>query len=170
MMVMMHVDQTYELTFTVETEVMLDLVKGDGNDCPDEAIRYLGNLIPEGATARLRITARGVEDLRYDKDGNGNFSFTVKPTSHTFAPAAWDNEGPFLKFIEQVQDASTVVLTITAQDESGVKSVMYSVDHGPPAFYQGPIKLSRGQAHNIIAFADDILGNRGGGYEYTTKP
>lgn len=169
MMVIMSVDRTYELTFTPEWDFLLELVKGVGNTCPDEAIRYLGPLFPEGTTARLRITPRGVEDLRYNTSGNGNFSFSIKPTSHTLAPAAWDTDGPSLKFAEQAQDANTVLVIISAQDESGVKTVMYAIDDGPPQVYQKPIRLTRGRVHNIMAFADDTLGNRGNSYEYATK-
>lgn len=169
MMVIMSVDRTYELTFTPEWDFLLELVKGVGNTCPDEAIRYLGPLFPEGTTARLSITPRGVEDLRYDSSGNGNVSSTKKPTSHTFAPTAWDTEGPGVKFAEQALDANTVLVIITAQDESGVKTVRYAVDDGPPQVYQKPIRLTRGRVHNIMAFADDTLGNRGDAYQYATK-
>lgn len=170
MMVIMYVNRSYELTFTPESEVMLDLVKGVGNDCPDEAIRYLGELIPDGATARLRITPHGVEDLRYDKSGNGDFSLTVKPTSHTFAPAAWDTRGPYLKISQQVQDANTLLIHIAAEDESGVKSVIYTIDDSKVYYLDKPIKVDRARPHLIRAVADDVLGNRGGMYEYTTKP
>lgn len=170
MTVVMPVNRTYELTFTTEWEIMLELVKGAGNECPDEAIKYLGQLVPEGATARLRITPRGVEDLRYDKGGNGNFSSTIKPTSHVFAPAAWESDGPSLKFSQQVHDANTLTIIITAEDESGVKTVMYSVDDSKPYRYDKSIKVDRARPHLIRAFADDVLGNRSDVYEYTTKP
>lgn len=168
--VIMPVDRTYELTFTTKWELMLDAVKGVGNECPDEAIRYLGQAVPDGSTARLRITPRGVEDLRYDQNGNGNFSFTIKPTSHVFAPAAWDSDGPDVKFSTRTLDANTLLVTIAAQDESGVKTVVYCVDDGGCLHYDKPIKLTRGRAHHIRAFADDTLGNRGGLSEYNTKP
>jgi hypothetical protein len=167
--VVMPVNRTYELTFTTKSELMLDVVKGIGNECPDEAIRYLGQLVPDGSTARLRITPRGVEDLRYDKSGNGNFSFAIKPTGHVFAPKSWDTEGPSLKFSQQVH-ANTLTIIITSEDESGVKTVMYSVDDSKPYRYDKSIKVDRARPHLIRAFADDVLGNRSGLYEYTTKP
>lgn len=168
--VIMPVDRTYELTFTTKWEITLDMVKGVGNECPDEAIRYLGQTVPDGSTARLRISPRGVEDLRYDRNRSGNFSFTIKPTSHVFAPAAWDSDGPHLNFSQQIQDANTLTIIITAKDESGVKRVMYSVDDSKVYRHDTPIKVDRAGPHLIRAFAEDVLGNRSGMYEYTTKP
>jgi len=171
MNIMLSIHHTYELTITNgEYELMLDLVKGIGNECPDEAIRYLGQQLPAGSRALLRITPRGAEDIRYDKNGDGNFAFTMKPVSHVYAPLAWDRDPPILKFSQRALDRRTLIVTISAEDESGVRSVMFSLD-GSDIYHPGTtIKVDRSQPHLIRAFADDVLGNRGAGFEYTTKP
>jgi hypothetical protein len=47
---------------------------------------------------------------------------------------------------------------------------MFSLD-GSDIYHPGTtIKVDRSQPHLIRAFADDVLGNRGAGFEYTTKP
>ena len=169
--IILYVDQTYELTFTIgEWELQLNLVKGIGNECPDEAIRYLGQKVPAGSQMKLRITPRGIEDIRYDKNGDGNFSSTIKPTSHVFAPKAWDSDGPDIKFSQTVQDASTLLITIKAQDESGVKRVMYALDKSDIYHPGTTVRVDRARPHLIRAFAEDNLGNRSSGDEYTTEP
>jgi hypothetical protein len=95
---------------------------------------------------------------------------TIKPTSHTFVPNAWDTEGPELKFSQQVQDANTLLILIAAADETGVKTVRYTVDDSNVYQLAKSITVDRARPHLIRAFADDVLGNRGGLYEYTTKP
>lgn len=164
-------DRTYEMVFTVGPwELDLKLVKGIGNACPDEAIRYIGHAIPEGSKVRVGITPHGVQDVQYDNKGDGNFSLTIKPTSHVFAPRAWDSDGPDLKFRQTVQDANTLLVTITAADESGVKAVRYAIDESN-AFQNGSsVKVDRARPHVIHAFAEDRLGNRSGIEEFTTKP
>ena len=171
MNISLSIHHTYELTITNgEYELMLDLVKGIDNVCPDEAIRYLGQPLPPGSRALLRITPRGAEDIRYDQNGDGKFSFTMKPVGHVYAPLAWDRDPPTVKFSQRVQDAHTLLVTIVAEDESGVRSVLFSLD-GSDVYHRGTtIKVDRAQPHLIRAFADDVLGNRGPSYEYTTKP
>lgn len=164
--------KTYTFTFTSRAgePILIDLVKGFGNTCPDEAVRYLDLLLPKGSAAQLKITLQGVENLRYDHDGDGNFRTMVKPTSRVVAPAAWDTVGPRVRFSPETQDATTILVTITAEDESGVKSLFYSLDGGPVLHYGKPIKATRARTTVIYAFADDKVGNRSGLYTYQTKP
>jgi hypothetical protein len=63
-----------------------------------------------------------------------------------------------------------MLVTITAEDESRVKAVFYSLDGAPASRYDKPIKVDRNQTHVIYAFADDSVGNRSGLYTYDTKP
>jgi len=167
---LLSVHQTNELVFTTgKWELNLTLLKGVNSACPDEAIRYTGQLVPEGSRLRLRITPQGVGDLHYDHNGDGNFSSTMRPTSHVFAPKAWDTEGPRLKFSQRIQDADTLLIIISAEDESGVRRVMHSLPDSDIYHSGTTIKVDRAKPHLISAFAEDSLGNRAAG-DYTTKP
>ncbi len=100
----MPTSETYTLTFTARANcepILLDVVRGVGNTCPDEAVRYLDRMLPQASVAMLNITPPGVEDIRYDHQGNGIFTSKVKPTAHVFAPAAWDTEGPIINFFRR---------------------------------------------------------------------
>ena len=53
----------------------LEVVKGRGNDSPEEAIRYR-DLSLRGGKARLEITAEGIGPLRLDSvDGQRAFPY-----------------------------------------------------------------------------------------------
>lgn len=63
-----------------------------------------------------------------------------------------------------------MLVTLTGEDESGVKSLFYSLDGGPVLTYGEPIKVNRGRTTVVYAFADDKVGNRSGLYTYQSKP
>ena len=162
--------ERYTLTFTAkqpDEPILLEVLRGVGNLCPDEAVRYLDISLPKNSTAKLDITPQAVTDLRIDH-GDGRFN-SIAPTARVFAPAAWDIEGPFIKFSSQA-DKNSIVVRILAQDVSGVSRIFYSVDGGPPFKYEKPFKLDPAAAHEIAAFADDKVGNRSDLYTYRTKP
>jgi hypothetical protein len=75
--VWMPTSETYTLTFTAKANgepILLDVVRGVGNTCPDEAVRYLDLMLPQASVAMLKITPQGVEDVRYDRQGNPSSS------------------------------------------------------------------------------------------------
>jgi hypothetical protein len=140
----MPVGLAYTLKFTANSAdepVVLEMVRGDGNDCPDEAVRYRDLQLPKESTALLAISPKGIDDLRYANRGNGLFLSTIKPTSHAFAPAAWDIEGPSADFSERPTKTDAVLITIKAKDESGVAKLYYFVDDGPVRRYDKPFDL-----------------------------
>jgi hypothetical protein len=164
---------TYALKFTANSgdePLVVDIVRGDGNDCPDEAIRYRDLQLPKESTALLAISASGIDDLRYDNRGNGLFLSTMKPTAHVLAPAAWDIEGPSIEISESPKDANALLITIKARDESGVSKLYYFVDGGRVVRYEKPFEADRAKAHLITAIADDNAGNRSQPYTFRTKP
>jgi hypothetical protein len=164
--------ERYTLTFTAkqpDEPILLEVLRGVGNLCPDEAVRYLDISLPKNSTAMLEITPQAVAHLRIDH-GDGKFNSAIAPTARVLAPSSWDTEGPVIEFSSQAKDKYSIVVRIVAQDASGVSRVFYTVDGGPPFKYEKPFKLDRAAAHEIAAFADDKVGNRSDLYTYRTKP
>lgn len=164
--------EKYTLTFTSHEQdapIILEIVRGIGNICPDEVVRYLDLNLPRNSTAMLEFSPQGVSDLRIDGKGDKNFKSVIAPTARALAPASWDVDGPIMRFSSRPLDAGSVIVKLTASDESGVRQVYYSVDGGPPSKYEKPFKVNRTAAHKIAAFADDAVGNRSGLYTFGTS-
>jgi hypothetical protein len=115
--------------------------------------------MPNNVTAMLKITAQGVEDLRYDNDGDGVFETSLTPTAIVEGAAAADVEGPAITFAGTPQQ-STVLLSIAAHDQSGVKAIYYSTDGSNYQQYTTPFVVSSAETSTVSAFADDNVGNR----------
>jgi pimeloyl-ACP methyl ester carboxylesterase len=155
-------DQTYAITLKADSNpISLEITKGT-NSLTSDAIRYQDLGLPPGVTALLRITAQGVEALRYDRDGDGIFESTVVPTAAVTGAAAQDTNPPSVS-IDATRQASMAVVTITSSDSgSGVRSTYYSTDGINFQPYSGPLTVNQYQAPAIYAFADDNVGNRSG--------
>ena len=127
-----------------------------------------GNLwvvnIPYGQI--MKITPQGAEDLRVDRDGDGNFEATIRPTAAVRGPAARDISGPVIKFSAAALSPDTLLLTIHAEDPSGVSDLRYSLDGSNFPHYAGPFRVDASRVREVQAFADDRLGNRSGVYTY----
>lgn len=161
-MVTMSASQTYTLKFKSAGPMNVNLVRGVGNRRPDVAVRYRDLYLQAGAWALLKITPGGPEDLRVDKDGDGRFETTVRPTASVSGPAARDGRGPVIEFGAEALDSGSVLLTIKASDPSGVSRVLYSLDGSEFRYYEGPFKVDVSRAPAVYAFADDGAGNRSG--------
>ncbi|MGH9873152.1 MAG: OmpL47-type beta-barrel domain-containing protein [Pyrinomonadaceae bacterium] len=108
----------------------------------------------------LRFTSKGVEPLRYDRDGDGIYESIASATVVASGSEARDITPPVVKFSEQLKGAKRKV-TIKATDSgSGVKIIYYSLDNKRYQPYLGPLVLDSGNPPMIYAFADDRVGNR----------
>jgi hypothetical protein len=164
--IIMPVGETYTFKFRSARPMRLELVRGVGNTRPDAAVRYLDLYLPKGAWGLLKVTPRGPEDLRVDKDGDGRFEAAVRPTASLTGAAALDTDGPSVEFSAAPLDAGNVLLTINATDPSGVRRVLYSFDGSTFEQYAGPFKVEASRVSDVQAFADDKAGNRSGTYAY----
>jgi hypothetical protein len=144
--------------------VRLDLVRGVGNAHPDVAVRYRDLNLPRGTWALLKLTPVGLENLRVDADGDGSFETTVRPTGSAGGPSARDTHGPVIMLSSAARGTGPVLVTLRAEDPSGVESFRYSLDgtHFKP--YTGPFAVDPARVREVWAFADDRLGNRSAPY------
>ena len=168
-MVTMPVGETYTFKFKSSHSMRIDLVRGVGNTHPDVAVRYLDLHLPQGAWALLTITPLGPQDVRVDKDGDGRFETTIRPTASLTGAAALDTDGPSIEFSAAPLDANNVLVTINATDPSGVRSVLYSLGGPRFQYYTGPFKVEASRVSEVQAFADDKAGNRSGLYYYKSR-
>lgn len=160
--VVMSTGEGYTFKFKPDGPMSLRLVRGVGNTRPDVAVRYRDLNLPKGTWALLKITRGGPEDLRVDKDGDGHFETTVRPTASVSGPAALDSRGPVIEFSASALDSGSVLLAIEASDPSGVSSVLYSFDGRKFRHYDGPFRVDVSRVPAVHAFADDKVGNRSG--------
>jgi hypothetical protein len=156
---------TYTVTFRPrDGAVALELMRGESREAPDLAVRYNDLLPPEGATAMLRATPEGFEDVRLDTDGDGEFETFVEPSVAVAGPAARDVDGPTICF-STLRSGPNALVAIAAADSSGVRAIYYSLaaflrDEAPFRLYDGPFEVEAGRNPVVTAFAEDGVGNR----------
>ncbi len=146
---------TFTVTFRASTlPNEIELTRGTSNTAT-LAVRYQDLTLPPGVTAMLKITPRGAEDLHYDRDGDGTFETSVKPTVSVTGPLANDLEPPMITV--------TVIgslVTLTAKDSrSGVRNLFYSLDGRHYQPYKAPFRIAPSQ-ETLYAYADDNVANR----------
>jgi hypothetical protein len=154
--------ETYTVTFrSGDLPLLIDITRGTGA-AKTQAIRYLDLALPPNVTAMLRLTPQGVEDLRYDADGDGTYETDVPPTASVNDASAADTEPPTLK-VEVAGPIEARMVTIIAMDAgAGVKQVLYSLDGMNFQPYTTPILADVTRLHTLYAFADDAVANRSG--------
>jgi hypothetical protein len=165
------VRETYTVTFQSTGEAgTIELVRGVNNQFPDMAMRYNDLVLPSGVTARLKLTAQGIEPLQLDKDGDGTFETTIKPDGVVTGPGARDLRGPTICFGESKRGAKSLI-TIAAADVSGVSAIYYSLDAQTKdemsfQLYNGPFEVEAALTPVVYAIADDSIGNRSIIYDF----
>lgn len=169
--VIMPADSTFTLTFNAGTGPMfIELIKAVSKDSPLQAIRYRDLNLPAGVNSLLRLTANGVENLRYDADGDGSFETVVQPTASATGALALDVDPPTVS-ISGTYQQNTALVTLAAQDNiSGVKNMRYSFDGAHFQFYSSPFTVNLAQAHTLYVFADDNMANRSVDDIFELKP
>jgi hypothetical protein len=165
-MVVAPVGETYTFKFKPSGIMRLDLVRGVDNTHPDVAVRYLDLNLPRGTWALLKLTPAGIEDLRVDMNGDGNFETTISPTASANGPEARDWRGPVIRFDAATRGTGVLLLTINAEDPSGVRRLIYSLDGTRFSPYAGPFEVNPARVRKVWALADDGLGNRSLLYTY----
>lgn len=164
-MIMAPPSETYTVAFQPAGGTTdINLVKGVGNDWPDMAVRYNWLKLQPGTTATLKLTPEGVETLRVDTDGDDVFETTIEPTASVSGDDAKDIHAPTICFGETQQGTETII-TISAADVSGVKSILYMLEDASGresgfSPYTGPIRVNPQQTPFVYAVANDNVGNR----------
>lgn len=161
--VMFPTDRQYTIKFrTLNESIDIKLLRGIGNESPSYAVRYIDLDLPANVECLLTITGQGMDDLRYDSNGDGTFDTVVAPNVRATGTAAQDTTAPNVTVSYSRRQGSGRVITITANDsQTGVKTIYYRVgETGNFKVYTDPFFLGVLTDKIVEAFADDNVGNR----------
>lgn len=125
---------------------------------PVEKVRFDDLSIPAGTDAQLRISSSGVETLRLDTDGDGEFETPVAPTTVQTGAAAADVTAPEAVVTAHGTGADRRYTVAATDDESGLRSIRWSTDGEHFAAYDGPIEAGTATVMHVVA--EDHAGNR----------
>jgi hypothetical protein len=162
------VSGTYTVTLKAKDEpLVVEINRGDGTTT-SRAIRYRDVSLPAGADAILRFTDQGVDDLRYDSNGDGSVDSSVTPSA-SVSGASLDALPPTVA-LSRVLQGSDALVTVSATDTgSGVAQLMYSLNGTQFQAYTGPVTVDTKSAPVFYAFADDNAANRSGTVAYSLE-
>jgi hypothetical protein len=163
----MPTSQTYTVTFSVAPNpIRIDFTTGTGlMGYTQQAIRYRDITFPLSTTAMISITPQVINVLHYDSNLDGTFDTPITPTVSISGTTADDLEAPTVT-IDTAPTQDGKLVTITAEDDSGVSAIRYSLDGTTFPFYTEPIEVDPSQTPVLYVFADDNLANRTGLLEY----
>lgn len=154
----------YTIKFrTGADSIDIELVKGIGNRSPNLAIRYIDLRLPANVECLLTLNPQGMEDLRYDADGDGIFETVVPAHVRVTGTAAQDVTAPQVSITASGIMRGNVTVSVAAADsQSGVKTIYYRIVEQSTNFqiYTAPFTTPSGTKKTIEAFADDNVGNR----------
>lgn len=149
---------TQPLTITFRsgaTPLFVEILKTTGTEIA-EAVRYPDLIVEPNTTLALALPLAEVAPLSIDTTGDGAPDSPVGVAPMRVAgPAAGDTLPPTVALSVDLDR----VLTVIAEDESGVVGVYYSFDGAIFQPYVGPIAVPYAVTA-AYAFADDVLANR----------
>ena len=155
--------EQHSISFTTTDEpLLLRVVKGESNVSPTNVIQYQDLALPAGVSAKLLVSRAGVENLRYDSDGNGTYDASVSPTMVLSGGAALDITAPTLTFAESKENPTTTQVTIAAgRCRYGVLNVQYSTEGVHFQTYTSALVVNSTQTSSISLLSRPIKpGNR----------
>jgi hypothetical protein len=159
--IVMPARQNYTLSFRSSGEpIHITLVEGESDVMPQRAVRYVDLVLPVNAAAMLRFTSKGVEPLRYDRDGDGIYESISLATFDVSGSEARDITAPVVKLSARLEGGKTKVTIKATDNGSGVKAIYYSLDNKKYQTYVRPLVFDSDTKPLVSAFADDRVGNR----------
>ncbi len=151
--------ENYQINFDSIGEPMrIEILKGKTNIIPMLAIRYLDINLPSGTKLLLNVSPAGIENLKYDADGDGFFESEIAPTSAVSGKNALDKTAPTLSF--NFHPLTQTVSIASYDAESGTRKIYYSLNGTSFAEYTQPVSVNPTLNQKIYGFAEDNAGNR----------
>jgi pimeloyl-ACP methyl ester carboxylesterase len=144
------------------TPMEIEVVKGVDYETATQQVRYSNLVLPANVLIELKVTPNGIENVRYDSNGDGFPETQINPTVSVVGALAKDITQPVLNY-SFVQQSSQQLLTLTANDtESGVRQIRYSTDGQHFYPYTNPVLINPAQFQRVYAFAEDNNRNKTG--------
>ncbi|HEX5690485.1 MAG TPA: hypothetical protein VFX76_10815, partial [Roseiflexaceae bacterium] len=154
---MLPTDGTYTVTLHTGADPFLLDIRQGTSSATIRAVRYLDLALPANVEAIVRLTPQGIEQLRYDSDGDGTFDKTVTPTIVTGND---DVDPPIVTAsVNGPLEARTLAVNVS-DGGAGVRGVYYSLDGETFQPYTAPLTIDGLQTPNVLLFADDNVANR----------
>ncbi len=118
--------------------------------------------LPANVECILSVNAQGMEDLRYDSNGDGTYDTVVPAHVRVSGTAAQDVNVPNVSINFSRSGNSMRRVTINATDtESGVGTIYYRIgETGNFQIYTQSFVIPPLAGNTVEAFADDNVGNR----------
>jgi hypothetical protein len=140
----------------------IEVVKGVDYENATQQVRYSNLVLPANVLIELKLTPNGIENVRYDSNGDGFPETQINPTVSVVGALAKDITQPVLNYTFN-QQGSDQVLTLTAIDsESGLRQIRYSTDGQHFYPYTNPVSINPAQFQRVYAFAEDNNRNKSG--------
>lgn len=155
-------EKTVDVKFTALNEkISIEILRGFNPATPSTVKKYLDLQLPSNVTGLLKFSSAGVENLRYDADGDGTFETEVQPSVNLTGASASDKTPPTIDVSYTVNDNEATVMVSAADNGTGVKQIRYIVngatgDH----IYNSPFTVNLSQSQLIYVSAEDNAGNR----------
>jgi hypothetical protein len=159
-------EREYTITFRTGngslTAAKIELKRGQNNLSPTYAVRYVDLQLPPNVNCILTVNAQGMDDLRYDSNGDGTYETVVPAHVRVSGAAAADVTAPNVSIGFSRGGGGFRRVTITATDnQSGVGTIYYRIGQtGSFQVYTGPFTIPTLAGDMVEAFADDNVGNR----------
>ena len=156
------ISKVVDFKFTSTGEPMnIQSMKGFGRNELIQTVKYIDLNLPVGVVALLKYSSKGLANLRYDADGDGEFESEVSPDVVLEGTDGNDTTGPEVD-ISYTLDGDVATVTVDASDAgAGVKAVRYSVDDtNINTTYSSPFTVDVSQPRLLWVTAEDFAGNR----------
>ncbi|MGD9630211.1 MAG: hypothetical protein AB7V18_13285 [Pyrinomonadaceae bacterium] len=154
-------DGVFDVKFETTSDIMeIEIARGRTETLRTMFVSYLDMHLPVGVIAWLRFSPEGVQDLKYDADGDGVFESSLVPTYSLTGTAALDVTAPELDIAADVTGTNALITMTASDSETGVRDIQYQVKGEAPQTYTAPFSVDLSQSKMITAFAEDNAGNR----------
>lgn len=150
----------YTVTFQTTEQAQAVEIKKGTSETTSQLVRYIDMSLPISKTAILKFTPQGVDTLRYDSTGNGNFDTAVQPSVTTTGTQANDQDAPTINILATKQQNTTSVTLSATDSGSGLKDLSYSLDGVHYSTYTTTLQLNPAQTPTLNVMANDNVGNR----------
>jgi pimeloyl-ACP methyl ester carboxylesterase len=134
---------------------------GTDRNNPAQSVKYMDLQLPAGATAWLKFTETGVENLRLDANNDGTFETEIQPTFTLTGAAATDKTPPTVSISYTVNNNVATVTASAADNETGINQIRYIINsENIDRLYNSPFTIDLTQTQLIYVCAEDNAGNR----------
>jgi len=162
-------DNNFEIALKGTGQGIADLII-ERYENGEKTERYSYFAIPTAEGSDVRLNVSGIpQNLLIDADGNGTYETTAAPDNVTSGAALEDTTGPIVTCdLNGSYFNQDVTVNITANDQSGIEKIMYTINSGPWSELEGSsLTFSQEGEYQTSLCALDKAGNWSDLLEFT---